>query len=273
MAFKKTLGKLGSQGNLKKLDRILVREDVMKQFVKASRFANYVADKKDFSNEVRKGWKDEVQAPFDKDLKEKAARLLHECNIATEDELRAKIKWLREGDKNTSFFHGTLKAREHKNRVETVCAEVGIRYVGDEVSGKFVDHFQRFIAIVEDVTNLEIKNVMFDINNSKASGHDRYTSYKESLKVVKKPLDDFSKVSGLFPNMNKSTIFFCSITEIRKHELLEVMPFKCGNFPMKYLGVPLLVKRIRVNECGRAGSICSKAGSIVLLEPSMPVLQ
>ncbi|GKA44600.1 hypothetical protein Tco_0737324 [Tanacetum coccineum] len=183
MAIQKHLGVGGSPSNLKKLDRILVREDVMKQFVKASRFANYVADKKDFSNEVRKGWKDEVQDQLksaqcvvDKDLKEKATRLLHECNIATEDELRAKIKWLREGDKNTSFFHGTLKDREHKNRVETVCAEVGTRYVGDEVSGKFVDHFQRFID-------------------------------KESLKVVKKTLDDFSK--GPVPSAAKPVPLCC----------------------------------------------------------------
>nr|GEV46925.1 zinc finger, CCHC-type [Tanacetum cinerariifolium] len=122
------------------------------------------------------------KSPFDKDLKEKAARLFHECNIATEDQLRAKIKWLTEGDRNTSFFHSTLKAREHKKRVETVCVEDGARYVGDKVARKFVDHFQ-------------------------------------------------------------------SITEFRKQELLEVMPFKYGNFPMKYLGVPLLVKRLGVNEC------------------------
>nr|GEV46504.1 RNA-directed DNA polymerase, eukaryota, reverse transcriptase zinc-binding domain protein [Tanacetum cinerariifolium] len=30
----------------------------------------------------------------------------------------------------------------------------------------------------------------------------------------------------------------------QKHELLEIMPFKCDKLPMKYLGVPLLTKRL-----------------------------
>lgn len=72
---------------------------------------------------------------------------------------------------------------------------------------------------------------------------------KESLAVVKKTLDDFSSVSGLFPNMSKSTNFFGSISESLKKELLEVIPFKCGSLPMKYLGVPLLAKQLGVNDC------------------------
>ncbi|GJW00473.1 RNA-directed DNA polymerase, eukaryota, reverse transcriptase zinc-binding domain protein [Tanacetum coccineum] len=70
-----------------------------------------------------------------------------------------------------------------------------------------------------------------------------------SLKVIKKSLDDFSKVSGLFPNHSKNTIFFGSIMEENKQELLDIMPFKCGKFPMKYLGVPLLAKSLSVKDC------------------------
>ncbi|GKE36720.1 RNA-directed DNA polymerase, eukaryota, reverse transcriptase zinc-binding domain protein, partial [Tanacetum coccineum] len=72
---------------------------------------------------------------------------------------------------------------------------------------------------------------------------------KESLKIVKKSLDDFSNVSGLFPNLNKSIIFFGSLSEERKSELLEVLPFKCGKLHMKYLGVPLLSKKLGANDC------------------------
>ncbi|GJW86813.1 RNA-directed DNA polymerase, eukaryota, reverse transcriptase zinc-binding domain protein [Tanacetum coccineum] len=71
----------------------------------------------------------------------------------------------------------------------------------------------------------------------------------DSLKVMKKSLEEFSKVSGLFPNHSKSTIFFGSMLENKKQELLEIMPFKCGKLPMKYLGVPLLSKRLGVNDC------------------------
>ncbi|GKE24804.1 RNA-directed DNA polymerase, eukaryota, reverse transcriptase zinc-binding domain protein [Tanacetum coccineum] len=72
---------------------------------------------------------------------------------------------------------------------------------------------------------------------------------KDSLTVVKEALNDFSIVSGLFPNLSKSTIFFGSINEKEKKSLLEVLPFQCGRLPMKYLGVPLLAKRLGIKDC------------------------
>ncbi|GKG31331.1 RNA-directed DNA polymerase, eukaryota, reverse transcriptase zinc-binding domain protein [Tanacetum coccineum] len=57
-----------------------------------------------------------------------------------------------------------------------------------------------------------------------------------SLEVVKKTLNDFSSVSGLFPNLSKSTIFFGSINGKLKEDLLQILPFKYGKLPMKYLG-------------------------------------
>ncbi|GJW29211.1 hypothetical protein Tco_0046086 [Tanacetum coccineum] len=68
--------------------------------------------------------------------------------------------------------------------------------------------------------------------------------YTESLQVVKKSLDEFSNVSGLFPNLSKSTIFFGSICEKDKGDMLQIIPFKCRKLLMKYLGLLLLAKRI-----------------------------
>ncbi|GKC42719.1 RNA-directed DNA polymerase, eukaryota, reverse transcriptase zinc-binding domain protein [Tanacetum coccineum] len=56
---------------------------------------------------------------------------------------------------------------------------------------------------------------------------------KTSTEVVKKTIEEFSCVSGLFPNLNKSIIFFGSVCEASKKELLEVLPFKIGKLPMK----------------------------------------
>ncbi|GJW79885.1 RNA-directed DNA polymerase, eukaryota, reverse transcriptase zinc-binding domain protein [Tanacetum coccineum] len=72
---------------------------------------------------------------------------------------------------------------------------------------------------------------------------------KKSLEVVKDALNDFSMVSGLFPNLSKSTICFGSINERDKGELLNVLPFQCGKLPMKYLEVPLLAKRLGIKDC------------------------
>ncbi|GKD70678.1 RNA-directed DNA polymerase, eukaryota, reverse transcriptase zinc-binding domain protein [Tanacetum coccineum] len=72
---------------------------------------------------------------------------------------------------------------------------------------------------------------------------------KESLKVIKESLEEFSNVSGLLPNLNKSTIFFGSMNEDKKRDLLEVLPFQYGKLPMKYLGVPLISKKLSLSDC------------------------
>ncbi|GJT83822.1 RNA-directed DNA polymerase, eukaryota, reverse transcriptase zinc-binding domain protein [Tanacetum coccineum] len=71
----------------------------------------------------------------------------------------------------------------------------------------------------------------------------------KSVEILKEGLMEFSKTSGLIPNMNKSAIFFGSVKEIEKKRILEVMPFKVGKLPMKYLGVPLVTKNIGIAEC------------------------
>ncbi|GKG32241.1 hypothetical protein Tco_0427191, partial [Tanacetum coccineum] len=72
---------------------------------------------------------------------------------------------------------------------------------------------------------------------------------KASLEVVKKAIEEFSCVLGLFPNLRKSIIFFGSVIEDRKKELLEVLPFKHGKFPIKYFGVPLISKKLSLSDC------------------------
>ncbi|GKD41501.1 RNA-directed DNA polymerase, eukaryota, reverse transcriptase zinc-binding domain protein, partial [Tanacetum coccineum] len=70
-----------------------------------------------------------------------------------------------------------------------------------------------------------------------------------SISLVKKSLNEFSKYSGLLPNLKKSTVFFGSINENLKSELLKIVLFVVGTLLMKYLGVPLLVKCLGVNYC------------------------
>ncbi|GJZ56100.1 hypothetical protein Tco_0611293 [Tanacetum coccineum] len=47
----------------------------------------------------------------------------------------------------------------------------------------------------------------------------------KSVEVLKEGLMEFSKTSGLVPNMTKSTIFFGSVKVIERRKILEVMPF------------------------------------------------
>ncbi|GKA74776.1 RNA-directed DNA polymerase, eukaryota, reverse transcriptase zinc-binding domain protein [Tanacetum coccineum] len=72
---------------------------------------------------------------------------------------------------------------------------------------------------------------------------------KDSLLVIKKSLEEFGQMSGLTANLGKSIIFFGSIKEEVKQELFQILPFKCGKLPVRYLGVPLLAKKLSVQDC------------------------
>nr|GEZ02719.1 hypothetical protein [Tanacetum cinerariifolium] len=70
-----------------------------------------------------------------------------------------------------------------------------------------------------------------------------------SASILRRGLDEFSLSSGLYPNMSKSEAFFCGLTPEIKNDILTAMPFKEGTLPIKYLGVPLVSKKINVNDC------------------------
>ncbi|GJU58666.1 ribonuclease H-like domain-containing protein [Tanacetum coccineum] len=71
----------------------------------------------------------------------------------------------------------------------------------------------------------------------------------ESIGAVKKLMDQFSSISGLFPNLGKSTIFFGSVPLKVQEDILQIMPLQVGSLPMRYLGVPLIAKKLSANDC------------------------
>ncbi|GKG54525.1 hypothetical protein Tco_0560180, partial [Tanacetum coccineum] len=56
-----------------------------------------------------------------------------------------------------------------------------------------------------------------------------------SISTIKRALEKFSKVSGLHPNMSKSTIFCGSLNEELRDEILSILPFQIGKLPVRYL--------------------------------------
>ncbi|GKB53018.1 RNA-directed DNA polymerase, eukaryota, reverse transcriptase zinc-binding domain protein, partial [Tanacetum coccineum] len=72
---------------------------------------------------------------------------------------------------------------------------------------------------------------------------------KDFSQGVEGSIEEFGKVAGLIPNYNKRTIIFGCLNNEEKQEILEVIPFKVENLPIRYFGVPLTSKRIRIKEC------------------------
>ncbi|XP_022040145.1 uncharacterized protein LOC110942657 [Helianthus annuus] len=70
-----------------------------------------------------------------------------------------------------------------------------------------------------------------------------------SARCIMKALDSFSKMSGLLPSVQKSTVFFSNVPSYVKAAILNLMPFKEGSLPVKYLGVPLISTRLLQKDC------------------------
>ncbi|GJZ13730.1 hypothetical protein Tco_0548960 [Tanacetum coccineum] len=143
------------------------------------------------------------------------------------------------------------------------------------------------LKTVANVNDKEIKEALFDIGENRAPGPDgfhgkmvnwimtcvtsaaftigingeRFGYFKSddllvlchgdeiSVKVIKDALMEFSECSGLKPNMEKSVVFFGSVNEGTRQKILDILPFKVGKLPVKYLGIPLLAKKLGINDC------------------------
>src|SRR5581483_333322 len=60
-----------------------------------------------------------------------------------------------------------------------------------------------------------------------------------SVEILKKALSLFALRSGLAPNLQKSDVFFGNVSPSVRDAILNCLPFRPGNFPIRYLGVPL----------------------------------
>nr|XP_043611730.1 uncharacterized protein LOC122583383 [Erigeron canadensis] len=128
-----------------------------------------------------------------------------------------------------------LKARRNKHNLETICDEDGNRYEGDEVAPQFVNHFNKFLGktdgveplmegifknvlneedargMTRDVTDLEIKEAIFDINSKKVAEPDGYTSgfFKKAWDLIGRDIATPNKVSDFRPIACCNVIYKC----------------------------------------------------------------
>ncbi|GKA27785.1 RNA-directed DNA polymerase, eukaryota, reverse transcriptase zinc-binding domain protein [Tanacetum coccineum] len=167
------------------------------------RFANYIADKNDFLETVKGVWDKDIKEklknaqsildgyPHNMEKRIEAINMLNEYTSAAEDELKllhqkARIQWLKEGDKNTAYFHRTLKTRKHKGRnfLGTSFPVTSLSSLGDIVSLRLSE--EDAAEMVREVNNKEIKEAVFDIDSNKVVGPDGYSScfFKKSWQIV-----------------------------------------------------------------------------------------
>ncbi|GJS87046.1 RNA-directed DNA polymerase, eukaryota, reverse transcriptase zinc-binding domain protein [Tanacetum coccineum] len=220
--------------------------------------------------------------PFNKELRKENAELLKDYKEASMDEekllrQKAKVSWLREGDKNSAYFHKVLKGRVNKNRIMTICDEDGNRYDNSEVAEQFVKHFEGFLGtsppvtkitdddsylferkineneanlMVREVSDEEIKNALFDIDDDKAPGPDGYTSkfYKKAWNIIKEDfcaaIKEFFANGKLLGEVN-ATIIILVPKSLTPQKVSDFRPIACCNVTYKCIS-KILTNRIKI---------------------------
>ncbi|XP_048634909.1 uncharacterized protein LOC125608532 [Brassica napus] len=71
---------------------------------------------------------------------------------------------------------------------------------------------------------------------------------KRSIENVLKIFEDFAAISGLKISLEKSTLFTAGLSDIQARDILTCFPFASGKLPVRYLSLPLLSRKMTIND-------------------------
>ncbi|KAL4588964.1 hypothetical protein LXL04_001865 [Taraxacum kok-saghyz] len=169
--------------------------------------------------EVEKVQQQLDREPDNEELSFEHATYLDEFTTALSEEesllrQKAKLNWLKDGDRNTKYYHKVIKEKQYRNRINSITDGEGIVHGADKVTEVALEYFSDFLGksiymepisspndlftntlsaddanwMIRPVNDEEIKQALFDIGNDKAPGPDGYTStfFKKSWHIVGK---------------------------------------------------------------------------------------
>nr|GEV20820.1 hypothetical protein [Tanacetum cinerariifolium] len=160
-----------------------------------------------------------INDPYSSVLSEAEVKCLKDYRATLKDEVsflrqNSKTIWLKEGDINSKYFLNVVRGKLNRGRIFVVEDMNGDAWssVRDEVC-KGIKEFFKSGKILKKCKELSITNICFD--------------------------DDLM----LFCHGESKSV------EATRAKILKVMPFKVGNLPVRYLGVPFISKRLFSNDC------------------------
>lgn len=96
---------------------------------------------------------------------------------------RARCKWLREGDKNTCYFHAKASARCRRNRVEAINSGDGRIVTGIQIKDVFLQHL--ISSLGQTGSTLNFRPEALYVRNEELSDMNEPFSYQEVTMAVK----------------------------------------------------------------------------------------
>ncbi|XP_028553144.1 uncharacterized protein LOC110105396 [Dendrobium catenatum] len=180
---------------------------------------------------------------------------------------RAKVKWMKEGDCNSKFYHSYASARRIGNKILKIKNENGIVL---EEQSQIVDVFMQFFSIkwkqrscnlddwpnpgkilnMEEKDNLskeftveEIEFVIKNLGNNIAP-----VATRKAVLEVKAILSKFSMWTGQKINTKKSAIIFGSnVNRRKKKQISRIIGFKQVK-ELVYLGIKMSLRRMVASD-------------------------
>ncbi|GJZ68963.1 probable L-cysteine desulfhydrase, chloroplastic [Tanacetum coccineum] len=219
---------------------VLVMPEVKGKSNKAFRFMNYLANKDDFVDVVRqhwfvpvKGFNMYIHGKRHKALKKHMRSFNKKNGNVCEKLKRLKVELARVQEELSRIIQIVTK-----NRIEVIYDDEGNTIHGSNIVDAFVSHFKKFFGtcdvvfpiidpgnlftkklddeaamdLIKPVSDCEIKAVLFDIDDNKASGPDGYSSkfFKAAWSVVGRDtcsdVKEFFKSGKLISEFNASII-------------------------------------------------------------------
>jgi hypothetical protein len=71
----------------------------------------------------------------------------------------------------------------------------------------------------------------------------------ESIRVIQGVLSEFEELSGLKANPAKSSFFCSGVSGDDNKDLFDILKMTEGSLPVRYLGAPLIMKRLIAADC------------------------
>ncbi|XP_071913990.1 uncharacterized protein [Coffea arabica] len=146
---------------------------------------------------------------------------------------KAGLRWLKDGDCNTRFFHASVREKRTKLVIHRIKDEEGA-WVEDEdqIAREAVDFFQRLLTaeevgeidellihvpelvtanqnveLLREVTMEEVKRVVFDLDKDSAPGADGYTVARDFMAGIPIPKGIASTLIVLLPKKSNPSTF------------------------------------------------------------------